>query len=211
MKYSQVISLFEETRLSPEKLAKHLNLSGMTLRRWREEPGNKEIPKLYERAIVEMIYQLIHEGRLSHDSPLVKSLIHEGSLIPFESVIRNMGISDELMHQNQSGAESVVVGLSQIGSHESRKEAVNDNRKKILSFKKISKEWSRRISILLTVIKSKQLTAFEKMAAYGALFYLINPLDLIPDHLPVFGLVDDFSIMGFAVVYYLNRFSKLLD
>jgi uncharacterized membrane protein YkvA (DUF1232 family) len=45
--------------------------------------------------------------------------------------------------------------------------------------------------------------------AYGALFYLILPFDLIPDSIPVFGYVDDFGILGFAVAYYARKFPEL--
>ena len=47
------------------------------------------------------------------------------------------------------------------------------------------------------------------VAAYGALFYLFTPFDLVPDVMPVFGYVDDFGMLGFAVAYYGAKFPHL--
>jgi uncharacterized membrane protein YkvA (DUF1232 family) len=40
------------------------------------------------------------------------------------------------------------------------------------------------------------------------LFYLICPFDLIPDNIPVFGMIDDYAILGVAWEYYVKRHSK---
>ena len=82
---------------------------------------------------------------------------------------------------------------------------VDKQKKKILSFKKLGLEWSERISILTGVIASKKLSALDKFMAYGALFYLVMVFDLIPDTVPVFGMLDDFAILGIAATYYLKR------
>lgn len=92
-----------------------------------------------------------------------------------------------------------------IGSQESRRERVNKQKKKILSFKKLGKDWSERISVLTGVVASKKMAALDKFMAYGALFYLVMVFDLIPDTVPVFGLLDDFAILGIAASYYLKR------
>jgi len=73
----------------------------------------------------------------------------------------------------------------------------------------LGSEWKYRIKTLLSVTKSKEITRLDKFAAYGALFYLLAPLDLIPDHIPVFGLMDDFFILGIVSLYYANRFPHL--
>ena len=62
---------------------------------------------------------------------------------------------------------------------------------------------------LIQVVKSKELTTLDKLVAYGALFYLLTPFDLIPDNIPIFGLIDDYAILGIAIAYYMKRFPKL--
>ena len=51
----------------------------------------------------------------------------------------------------------------------------------------------------------------DKLAAYGALFYLITTFDLIPDTIPVFGLLDDFAILGIVVAYYVQKFPQYFN
>ncbi len=63
--------------------------------------------------------------------------------------------------------------------------------------------------MLTHAIRSKKLSLADKLVAYGGLFYLILPFDLIPDSIPVFGYVDDFGILGFASAYYFKRFPGL--
>jgi uncharacterized membrane protein YkvA (DUF1232 family) len=44
----------------------------------------------------------------------------------------------------------------------------------------------------------------DKFIAYGALFYLLTPIDFIPDNIPFLGFFDDFAILGFAATYYMK-------
>ena len=51
---------------------------------------------------------------------------------------------------------------------------------------------------LVGAFKSKR--SLKKQAiAVGALLYFLNPIDLIPDSIPVFGYLDDFAVMSLAV------------
>lgn len=61
---------------------------------------------------------------------------------------------------------------------------------------------------MLEVIRSKDLTLADKLVAYGALFYLITPMDFIPDAIPVVGYLDDFAVLGLALAYYAHRAKK---
>jgi len=50
-------------------------------------------------------------------------------------------------------------------------------------------------------VRSKKIGLMGKIIAYGSLFYLLDPLDLIPDNIIGFGLIDDFAILGIAAIY----------
>ncbi|OCT15903.1 hypothetical protein A8709_09775 [Paenibacillus pectinilyticus] len=61
--------------------------------------------------------------------------------------------------------------------------------------------------LLFYALESPKTPLRAKVQIYGALGYLILPLDIIPDLLPVIGYVDDLSALGFA----LAAVSKSLD
>jgi uncharacterized membrane protein YkvA (DUF1232 family) len=73
----------------------------------------------------------------------------------------------------------------------------------------MGREWKKRITTLWKVVRSNKLTHFDKLVAYGALFYLLTPIDFIPDHIPVFGLMDDYLVLGIAVAYYAKNFKEI--
>lgn len=209
MTFSQLLAILDQTHLSPEQLAPPLGIANMTLRRWRKEPKDKIIPKAYERTIIEGIYQLIVDGYLSIESPEVQNAIASCTSLSFQAIIHNFGISTDTLDSQTNHEDKLSIALSQIGMSEKRKKQVDKSEDKIISMKKLGNEWSRRITLLLKAIHTHELTLIDKLVAYGALFYLINPIDLIPDHIPVLGLVDDFGILGFAITYYVSRHPNL--
>jgi uncharacterized membrane protein YkvA (DUF1232 family) len=211
MKYSQLLKLLEASGLSPEQLGSRLGISGMTLRRWKQSPPEGELPVLYRRAVEEALSQLIQEGRIHSDSPLVREILDGQDQSSFQNTLKNLGISEAALQAADKNPENILQGLSEIGSMDARREEVHRQEDWILSFKKRGKDWRQRVSVLLKVLRSKEIKGFEKFPAYGALFYLINPFDLIPDHFLGFGYFDDFVILGMASVYYLRRFSKYLQ
>ena len=58
--------------------------------------------------------------------------------------------------------------------------------------------------LLLIAYRNPGMPRHLKMVFLGALLYLISPVDLIPDYLPIVGVVDDLTIIP-AVLYYINR------
>ncbi|UKS26363.1 DUF1232 domain-containing protein [Paenibacillus sp. HWE-109] len=54
--------------------------------------------------------------------------------------------------------------------------------------------------LLFYAVESPKTPLRAKVQIYGALGYLILPLDLVPDLLPVIGYVDDFSALGLALL-----------
>jgi uncharacterized membrane protein YkvA (DUF1232 family) len=211
MKYSQMFSVMQEAELSSETLGSRMGISGMTLRRWRKESGNRELPRLYSRALEEVICELATEGKLKRESPMVQTAIAQSRRASFATIAAHLGIRPEQVTTGQFSEQMMIDSLSQIGKTVERQDEVEQNTVKISSFKSWGEEWRQRISSLMRVLKSKELHAFDKFVAYGALFYLVTPIDLIPDQIPVFGFMDDFVILGFAAAYYAKRFPNLLS
>jgi uncharacterized membrane protein YkvA (DUF1232 family) len=59
--------------------------------------------------------------------------------------------------------------------------------------------------LLFYTAKSPEVPKSSKMIIVGALSYLIFPVDLIPDFIPVVGLVDDASVVAAAVYKVISH------
>lgn len=64
---------------------------------------------------------------------------------------------------------------------------------------KLSREWSFT-EAMWQMLKDPKAEWFSKGIAIAALLYLINPFDLVPEFIPVFGLSDDLAALLTAVV-----------
>ena len=62
------------------------------------------------------------------------------------------------------------------------------------------------------VVKSKSIPTWIKVFLVVALLYGISPIDILPDLIPVIGLIDDIvvalTLLGPALIGLLKHFSK---
>ena len=199
-----------ETNLSPEQMAKRLGISNMTVRRWMKKSHSETLPPIYRRTVQDAICQMVLDGVLTTDSRSYQSVLKIGSGLSFMTILKSLGFRKDFKSAPNFSPDRLMVGLSQIGAQERQKKEVDGNYKKIRSFSRLNREWKDRISTLMRVILSGKLTTSDKWVAYGALFYLLCPLDLIPDNIPVFGLMDDYVVLGLASAHYVNKYKTLL-
>jgi uncharacterized membrane protein YkvA (DUF1232 family) len=210
MKNSHLLILLKEAKLSPEQLALRIDVSNMTVRRWMKQPSSREIPRIYRRAIEDAVCEMIGDGILDPSSGIVRSIIENRDHVSFRSVLSSFGLPKNFLESNgRADSDMLLNGLSKIGSDECKSEEVRNSIKKIKKYKGPGAEWPKRIAILVDAIMSGSIKDADKFTAFGALFYLIYPFDLIPDYIPVIGLIDDYAILGIAAAYYLRRFSDL--
>ena len=66
---------------------------------------------------------------------------------------------------------------------------------KVERFDKIFVEYCK---LLIAAVFSKETPVRSKAIAIGALIYFLNPIDLIPDHIPVIGYLDDLAVLTLA-------------
>ena len=209
MMNSCLFTVIEESSLSPEEFGKLIGISGMSLRRWTSKKSDALVAKAYRPAVREAVYELLANGKLQGSSPSVQELLHDEDSFQTKAALRNLGISESFLKGNPT-SDHMLSGLCQIGIQEQKQEEVSKNEIKIFSFQKLGEDWTKRISILWKVVQSKEITKLDKMVAFGALFYLITPIDLIPDHIPFFGLLDDMAVLGIAANYYAGKFNGLV-
>jgi uncharacterized membrane protein YkvA (DUF1232 family) len=212
---SFLVKLMAEANLSAEELGRLSGISGMTIRRWVEKGASPQAPiaEIYQSAIRESVFKLVIEGKLSSESAVAKEVFAGPGSLSQTAAIRALGFPEDLSVESQalgsSHLDKIISGLSHIGSLESRRDSVDRDQRKLPEYKKLGREWRERISVLIRVIQSKKLSRLDKFPAYGAFFYLFLTFDLIPDTIPVFGLMDDFAVLGIAATYYLSRQVKI--
>ncbi|MGH9801317.1 MAG: YkvA family protein [Blastocatellia bacterium] len=61
------------------------------------------------------------------------------------------------------------------------------------------------LKLLFRLFKDSRVPMAEKAMLIGAIAYVISPLDLIPDVIPVIGQVDDLYLVGLVVLRLLAR------
>lgn len=89
-----------------------------------------------------------------------------------------------------------------------KKKAKDINEKKLFNMNKgpVKKVWGQVMS-LWTVLSDPKVDMSVKAIAVGALAYLILPIDVVPDFIPVAGLTDDVGVILYAISQ-LAKFNK---
>jgi uncharacterized membrane protein YkvA (DUF1232 family) len=61
------------------------------------------------------------------------------------------------------------------------------------------------LKVLWFALQHAQSPGWLKLGVVGLLFYLLLPIDLIPDFIPVIGAIDDVLILTFGVKWLLKK------
>jgi uncharacterized membrane protein YkvA (DUF1232 family) len=200
-----VRALLRETGTSPEEFGVRCGVSGMTVRRWIKKAGPAPISASYEPGIRDGVFGLIADGSLKSDSPTAKEILAAFRSPFFDAALKNLGLEGFSANPSENMQNQFVSALGQIGVDREHIRVVDKGKEKIALFKKMGAGWSKRVGGLMNIIASKKLSTMDKIVAYGALFYLLTPFDLIPDYIPVFGLMDDYAVLGIALTYYAKK------
>ncbi|MES2537364.1 MAG: YkvA family protein [Pseudomonadota bacterium] len=64
---------------------------------------------------------------------------------------------------------------------------------------RIFKATGREITVLWYACRHPATPLFVKLAAALLLMYVISPIDLVPDALPVLGWIDDVTLLAFGI------------
>jgi uncharacterized membrane protein YkvA (DUF1232 family) len=210
MQISHLLVLMEEAELSPEALAKRLGVSHMSVRRWMRQPARQAIPAIYVKSAEDCVYQLMIEGRLEGASRSARWAVGRSSHLSFHASLSRLGVGKELRSVVPGQDDRFMAVLSQIGSNPAHRDEVDASAKQVSGFARLGAQWSGRIKVMRQALRSANVRPVDKLVAYGALFYLVCPFDLIPDSIPVFGLMDDYAVLSLATAYLLKKYAGVL-
>ena len=71
-----------------------------------------------------------------------------------------------------------------------------------------------RIKLLIRYIRDNQVSVYKKLLILGSLFYLVFPLDIVPDFIVGLGLLDDAAVILFvwnALKSELREYEKMVN
>ncbi|MEK2644882.1 DUF1232 domain-containing protein [Bdellovibrio sp. BCCA] len=204
MKVAQLNKLLKETKLSPERLAEYLQISNMTVRRWGKNPGTFQIPAQYEANLYAGILSLSKDGLLSKDHPLVIEAFEFLQTTYIQNSFHRMNVTPDQLGKDSSMDEGIVDLCLNLGQQSDNLDFVNQHSGEIKSFEKKNPNIYKMAQKLWQVVRSDEMQRAQKYIAFGALFYLFFPFDLIPDGLPALGFMDDFGILTVAYNYYVR-------
>lgn len=199
----------KEAELSPEAFAEMLGVSGMTIRRWMKA-GKGQLPKLYTFSLRQACLDLIAQGKVDPLGKTAQLILEESGSEYHDNARTHLGLRPESAVFDPEKPEGFLESLFEIGAQGRQQAVVLAGTQQFNFFRKKGKEWTTRIDLLWRALKSGEISTVDKFAAFGALFYLLTPFDFVPDQLPMFGLMDDFLILGIAAAFYRKRFSHIL-
>ncbi len=210
MTFAQLFQMISKADLSPEQFGSYLGVSGMTIRRWKDEDAQAEVPELYRMGLVKVVEKLIMQGFLKMEDSEVRPFLKNRETDHLKLNLQTLGLDLEELEklQNKSGKQDMVHALSRIGESVQRQEQVVSHLPHIKKLAVLHGGMKASVKSLLGILKMKNIATKSKFVAFGALFYLIAPLDLIPDTVPIFGFVDDIAILNLAAIYYASGFKR---
>jgi uncharacterized membrane protein YkvA (DUF1232 family) len=175
---SDLVTFLEVQGDSPETLSRKLKISNMTIRRLLRKPHDTVIPGKYHAAF---------DAVSSPETEMVPFLASHFTKIPDETSF------DGLLIELEKAGEGVQ-------DLEKLKRDVDTKYKD----KNIGKELRDNVALVLKSIFSKDLPLKYRAICVGAILYFINPIDLIPDTIPVIGYLDDFAVLTLVATLILK-------
>jgi len=164
--------------LSPEGFAKEVKLSHMTIRRWLKKPDSFPIPEKYKPIMESHLSQGQESSNFSSAASLSSSAT---------AALQGFNLTELMDSVEETGRNYEDDGTL---------EGQLSDKLKGERFDKLMVQYVKK---LFKAAVSKDTPLKTRAICIGALLYFINPIDLIPDHIPVIGYLDDFVVLSVAV------------
>jgi uncharacterized membrane protein YkvA (DUF1232 family) len=71
--------------------------------------------------------------------------------------------------------------------------------------KEILADFPHLLRLVYRLLQENRISRLDKAVLMGIVLYVLNPLDLMPDAIPLLGQVDDAYLMSLGILRMLNR------
>ena len=111
-----------------------------------------------------------------------------------------------MINMNTKVKKKALKKSQELGEHATEKDVQNLD-SKLPAMKKgvIAKVWDK-VLFLWEQVKNPEIPLTLKITIVGALLYLVLPIDVLPDYIPGFGLLDDLAVI-LAVVREVSKYA----
>ncbi len=172
--------LLEERKISPEIFSKQVKISPMTLRRLIKKAPSTLIPEKYH--------------------PALDLLTGVGPSVPLSGTQPALGKIQTILNMRPgSSFDSVIAELEETGRQCDDFKRLEAETTAKCSDPNIGRELLDLVKTAVKSLFSNEVPIKYKAVVAGALLYFINPIDLIPDTIPVIGYLDDFAVLTLAM------------
>jgi uncharacterized membrane protein YkvA (DUF1232 family) len=130
------------------------------------------------------------------------------SVVPCRIIVTSTNWGGFNMAKKQKNYENKLTNLDLESSMQETEKHYSDEKfwDKVMKYGRLAGKTTVYYSLLLFyTAKSPEVPKSSKMIIVGALSYLIFPVDLIPDFIPVVGLADDASVVAAAVYKVISH------
>jgi uncharacterized membrane protein YkvA (DUF1232 family) len=172
---AELAAYLAEHQLSPEKVAKRVKISNMTIRRLLQKPGSTALTERYR------------------------------FLLNLELAGQAQTRNEPLKAEQLSGLLPFINELQRTGRRQGSLLKLRREIKRKFSEDGFSGIFCRDlISDLSAVASSRTLPRITCYLALGALAYFVNPFDFIPDAMIGVGYLDDFAVLSLVHDFILD-------
>ena len=117
-----------------------------------------------------------------------------------EKILETPDISEQAKNYDEAAAADMA---ARMGKNATEADIENvANKMDSMNRGPLAKVWDK-VTQLWKAFKSPETPASMKAIIIGGLIYMVSPIDLIPDAIPVVGLLDDVGVIGLVFSQFL--------
>lgn len=82
---------------------------------------------------------------------------------------------------------------------------ITDSRPALSRMKDLLVDFPSLVKLIYRLLRDRRVSRWDKLILAGVMAYILNPMDLLPDAIPLLGQIDDAYLLAMALLRLLNR------